>query len=238
MGWSEILIIAVVLLIVIGPDKLPQFARSAGRMYGQIRRTADEMRRALVLEADRQDAEKRYEEMMERRRRADEERRKAAEANPGVEAQQEHLPGTSAPEASDQADSAADPDALALGASDTGDHDLGHVAHDGDQDLQSLLDDPNGPYAAGRSLDDVIHQPQGDVLTGTDGTPIPAPTDRAPEDLPFATPAAVEGRPPAGARGAQGPPADLPPGVSAQEWAELPEHIKAMLRERAGGDAG
>ena len=69
LGPGEIILVALAVIVVIGPDRLPHFMRSAGRMYGQLRRAADEMRRSLVLEADRQDAEERYQEM--RRRRAE-----------------------------------------------------------------------------------------------------------------------------------------------------------------------
>lgn len=199
-GMGEILIIAVVVLIVVGPDKLPQFARSAGRLYGQVRRTADEMRRALVLEADRQDADERYRLMRERRARAEAERAAAEAANPGVSAQDEHLPG-----AESVAEAGADVDGESHGAAPghpehaTGDH--------GDADLQALLNDPNGPYAAGRPLEEVdlaqehldVHQAQ---------TP-PPPAD----EVVMTGPA-------------------LPPGVTAEEWAELPQHIRDLLSAR------
>jgi Tat protein translocase TatB subunit len=67
LGPGEIILIAIVVIVVVGPDRLPQFMRGAGKMYGQLRRAADEMRRALVLEADRQDAETRYQDMRRRR---------------------------------------------------------------------------------------------------------------------------------------------------------------------------
>lgn len=80
LGPGEIILVALAVIVVIGPDRLPHFMRSAGRMYGQLRRAADEMRRSLVLEADRQDAEERYQEM--RRRRAE-----GQEVTPEVESQ-------------------------------------------------------------------------------------------------------------------------------------------------------
>lgn len=191
IGWSELLIVGVVVLIVVGPDKLPQFARSAGRMYGQIRRTAEEMRRALVLEADRQDAEKRYEEMIARRERAEEERRKALEAQPGIAAQQEHLP--SGPDSPDE-EGTEHGDEEALAAVNGGavpsaiDPHAAPAGPTGDEELDAFMRDPHGPYGAGHSLDDLMEP--------------------------------------------------LPPGVTAEEWAELPEHIKRMLRERSGGGVG
>lgn len=38
VGFSEIIIIAVVALIVIGPDKLPKLARTYGLLYGRVQR--------------------------------------------------------------------------------------------------------------------------------------------------------------------------------------------------------
>jgi Tat protein translocase TatB subunit len=70
LGPGEILLVAVVVIVVVGPDRLPQFMRGAGRLYSQFRKAADEMRRSLVLEADRQDAESRYGEMQRRRKEA------------------------------------------------------------------------------------------------------------------------------------------------------------------------
>ncbi len=69
LGWGEILLVAGVALIVVGPERLPRLLRDLGRMYGQVRRTADDLRRSFLLEADRQDAEDRYEKLQERRKR-------------------------------------------------------------------------------------------------------------------------------------------------------------------------
>ena len=74
VGIFELLLIAGIALMVVGPEQLPKLFRSAGHWYGQARRAADELRRAFVLEADRQDASDRYELMRERRRKQAEER--------------------------------------------------------------------------------------------------------------------------------------------------------------------
>lgn len=54
MGWLEILMIAVVALIVLGPDKLPQYARKAGKFIRQFRKITsgltDEIGKALELD--------------------------------------------------------------------------------------------------------------------------------------------------------------------------------------------
>jgi Tat protein translocase TatB subunit len=70
LGMSEILLVCAVVLVAVGPDRLPQMMRSLGRYYGKMRRSADELRRAFVLEADRQDAEERIDDLREQREQA------------------------------------------------------------------------------------------------------------------------------------------------------------------------
>ncbi len=45
IGWSELLIVAVVAIIVVGPKDLPRMLRSIGRIVGQVRRMAGEFSR-------------------------------------------------------------------------------------------------------------------------------------------------------------------------------------------------
>lgn len=44
IGWSEMLVVGVVALVVIGPKELPQALRAAGRMVGKARGIAGEFR--------------------------------------------------------------------------------------------------------------------------------------------------------------------------------------------------
>lgn len=44
LGFSEILLILAVALIVFGPKKLPEAARLLGKAMGEFRRTLDEIR--------------------------------------------------------------------------------------------------------------------------------------------------------------------------------------------------
>ncbi len=94
IGMFELVVVALVALVFVGPERLPMVMREMGRMYGRLRRAADELRRAFVLEADRQDAEDRYDKLKERRKKAAETRRKAQEdAGEGTVTQDESLPG-------------------------------------------------------------------------------------------------------------------------------------------------
>ncbi|SKA10861.1 Sec-independent protein translocase protein TatB [Consotaella salsifontis] len=45
VGWTELLVIAMVLVIVVGPKDLPRMLRTFGRVTGQMRRMAGEFRR-------------------------------------------------------------------------------------------------------------------------------------------------------------------------------------------------
>lgn len=53
IGWSELLVIAIVAIIVVGPKDLPVMLRAIGRTVGKLRRTAD-MFRAEFNEALRE----------------------------------------------------------------------------------------------------------------------------------------------------------------------------------------
>jgi Tat protein translocase TatB subunit len=50
IGLSELLIIMAVALIVLGPKKLPEVARSLGRGLAQFRRASEDLRRSILLE--------------------------------------------------------------------------------------------------------------------------------------------------------------------------------------------
>ena len=57
IGWSEILVIAVVAIIVVGPKDLPRMLRTLGKTLGQVRRTANDFRRQFddaIREAEQQ----------------------------------------------------------------------------------------------------------------------------------------------------------------------------------------
>lgn len=45
IGWSELLVVAVVMIIVVGPKDLPGMLRTFGRTMNQVRRTANDFKR-------------------------------------------------------------------------------------------------------------------------------------------------------------------------------------------------
>jgi sec-independent protein translocase protein TatB len=57
VGWSEILVIAVVAILVVGPKELPKMLRTFGKTMGTVRRTANDFKRQFdeaLREAERQ----------------------------------------------------------------------------------------------------------------------------------------------------------------------------------------
>lgn len=48
LGFAEILVILVVALLVFGPDKLPELARSLGRGLAEFRRASNDLRRSVM----------------------------------------------------------------------------------------------------------------------------------------------------------------------------------------------
>ena len=56
IGWSEILVIAVVAIVVVGPKELPRMLRSFGKTMGSVRRMSNDFKRQFdeaLREAER-----------------------------------------------------------------------------------------------------------------------------------------------------------------------------------------
>ena len=52
VGFSEIIVIAVVALIVIGPERLPKVARTLGHMFGRLQRYVNEVKADITREME------------------------------------------------------------------------------------------------------------------------------------------------------------------------------------------
>jgi sec-independent protein translocase protein TatA len=52
-GMPELIIILVLALIVFGPQKLPEMARTLGRALAELKRTANDFKRSIEEEAER-----------------------------------------------------------------------------------------------------------------------------------------------------------------------------------------
>jgi sec-independent protein translocase protein TatB len=61
VAWSELLLVAIVAILVVGPKELPGLMRTAGRMLAKLRRTADDFRKQFdeaVKEAGGEDLQR------------------------------------------------------------------------------------------------------------------------------------------------------------------------------------
>lgn len=52
IGWTEFILIAVVLLIIVGPKHLPALFRKLGRITAEFRSASRELRNQIELEAE------------------------------------------------------------------------------------------------------------------------------------------------------------------------------------------
>jgi sec-independent protein translocase protein TatB len=58
VGFSELLLIAVVALIVIGPERLPKVARTAGHLLGRLQRYVNDVKSDINREMQVEDLKK------------------------------------------------------------------------------------------------------------------------------------------------------------------------------------
>lgn len=65
IGLPELLLILIVALVVLGPKRLPELARSLGRALAEFRKTAEDIKENLNMEEDWQDMKKEIQETIE-----------------------------------------------------------------------------------------------------------------------------------------------------------------------------
>src|SRR5215217_1679116 len=94
IGFSELMVIAVVALIVIGPERLPKVARTLGHLFGRMQRYVNDVKADISremeleelkkLQASMQDAARSFEQSVTREVNATESelQKIAQEANP------------------------------------------------------------------------------------------------------------------------------------------------------------
>lgn len=64
IGFSELVLVFVIALVVLGPERLPKAARTLGYWMGRARSTVNHLRNELEREAYSQDMRERMEEQM------------------------------------------------------------------------------------------------------------------------------------------------------------------------------
>ena len=70
IGMPEVLIILAVALIVIGPKKLPDLAKSLGRAIGEFKKATREFKQSIEINGDLKDVKETVEDMNESIREA------------------------------------------------------------------------------------------------------------------------------------------------------------------------
>lgn len=85
IGSTELLVILVVALIVLGPKSLPQMARTLGKALGEFRRVSTDFQRTLNAEVDLEDHQRRKKEA-EKEFFSEEAKAEKPAAKPGAEA--------------------------------------------------------------------------------------------------------------------------------------------------------
>ena len=63
IGMPEILLILAVALIVIGPKKLPDLAKSLGRAIGEFKKATHEFKQSIDINSDLKDVKDTFEDM-------------------------------------------------------------------------------------------------------------------------------------------------------------------------------
>jgi len=65
VGFSELIVIAVVALVVIGPERLPKVARTAGHLLGRLQRYVNDVKADISREMQLDELKKLQSEMQE-----------------------------------------------------------------------------------------------------------------------------------------------------------------------------
>jgi len=65
VAFSELVVIALVALIVIGPERLPQLARTAGHLWGRVQRYVTTVKNDISNEMDVEEARKMKQSLMQ-----------------------------------------------------------------------------------------------------------------------------------------------------------------------------
>lgn len=80
VGFSELVLMAIVALVVLGPEKLPHAARVAGAWVGRIRRTVSNMQAEIEREVSAQELRERLQKEIDAVQAASEEAEKPFQA--------------------------------------------------------------------------------------------------------------------------------------------------------------
>lgn len=98
IGFSEMMVIAVVALIVIGPERLPKVARTVGHLMGRLQRYVNDVKADINREIELEELRKFKDEFEQSARSVESdvnaELKKAEESFASIEADLSSLPGS------------------------------------------------------------------------------------------------------------------------------------------------
>jgi len=66
IGMQELIVIAVIALIVIGPEKLPGLAKTLGRVFGELKKATNEFKETIEVESKMSDVKKAFDGINEK----------------------------------------------------------------------------------------------------------------------------------------------------------------------------
>lgn len=157
IGSTELLVILVVALIVLGPKSLASISRTLGKAMGEFRRVSTDFQRTLNAEVEQEEQEKRKKEAEKAQKAAAEaEAAKARAAAPATDA----ASGIATPGASDTVDAAAPVSAATL-------------------DSEAVREVPAPPRAASDQSPQGADEQRPDAVTPPAGSPLAEAVERA-----------------------------------------------------------
>ncbi|GAB4421635.1 MAG: hypothetical protein OHK0054_12350 [Sideroxydans sp.] len=77
VAFSELVVIALVALIVVGPERLPQVARTAGHLWGRLQRYVASVKNDISKEMDWQEAQRLQQSLLQQAGRVEQEVKQA-----------------------------------------------------------------------------------------------------------------------------------------------------------------
>ena len=88
IGTTELLVILVVALLVLGPKKLPEIARSLGRTLAEFKRVSTDVKRTIDFEVEEEEEKERRKQLREKMARKKAEQKKQLEEDGEVKDEQ------------------------------------------------------------------------------------------------------------------------------------------------------
>ena len=96
IGTTELLVILVVALIVVGPKQLPKIARTLGKAMGEFKRVSTDLHRTINVEMEREEREQRAKKEEQAKLKAEKEAPPAQPDDPAIKAEKAYASAVAA----------------------------------------------------------------------------------------------------------------------------------------------